>query len=209
MVERDHALQFGETVGDLLQLRREERLPCGQYFEVGRRAVLHQQLGALDGTTERCDLLVVERCRLACRLAGGQRIVDLLSGIENRLLVGEHRLLLLRFGDLHARTVGAGLEDRLQQLSCGRQKQLAGVDDLRPCAVRPTGRTAERNLRIERRTCFGRSIIGRHERVLGAAYVGTAREQLHGDADEQVGGHLLAFERAALDLVRSLRQQRT
>ena len=170
--------------------------------------MLHQQFRALHGALQRFDLLYPQIGLRAGRLALRKGVVHLCAGVEQRLLERQLRFLLLRLGDLHAGAVGIGVEDRLQKRCRCRPQYLAGILDPHAAVVGPSERAAQRDRGIKGRTCFAGGVVRLHERILGAADVGTVRKHLYGHAHRQVVGQPLSFEPAALDLVRAFGQQR-
>ena len=95
-------LDFVKTIRNLVQLSRKQRLLGGQYFEVGRAAVLHEQFRALHGAFQRLDLLCPQAGFRAGRLALREGVVDLGARVEQGLLECQLGFFLLCLGDFHA-----------------------------------------------------------------------------------------------------------
>ena len=159
--------------------------------------MLHQQLCAAGGVFEGSHLLLEVVCLVPCRLILHQGIVDLASGVEQRLFEAEACLLLLRFGYAELGDVRSPVEQRLRQRGHGGGKELARVDDHRTCRVCPAGAAAQRDRGVEGGTGGVGSVECLCQRLFGTAHVGAVGEHLQGHAHRKVLRQALLGEASA------------
>ena len=152
-------------------------------------------------------LLLVDDALLGTGVISQQGIAHLVASLQDGLLEGVQRLLLLSLGHLQSGHYLSVLEDGLRQRTDSRQEPLTGVDDGTAQGVGEHSRSTDINVGIEARTGCLHVIEALCQLHLGSMDVGTVAEQLDAYASGKRRGERLVVERATRYLVTGLVEQ--